>query len=280
MATDESAPCRHAGAPPEAVVDRVVSIIESLASDAMFLASKGLSAGEYSHALPAAIEKLRGTQSASNAMRRSFLVLLFNELQSRGLITSVEMPRYGDDTIYRLGVPAIGNVAIIQKGCPDGHHSSVRWSRPEWADEAYLWWLCSSMNYEPGVHVWKGANRLRQRFFSDAPDLIDGVVFHNELCGTPSRPCPKASNSRAITGRFVPPPCIYVMPGHREDTGDWNWGGTRDVRFPRVLLSMFDISAEQASAYTGHIGFQRRGGDTRMIVSSHFGAGRSSSHRS
>ena len=280
MATDDAAPCRHPGAPPEAVVDRVSGVISSLASDATFLASKGLSVQEYVHALPAAIEKLRGSQSASNADRRSFLVSFFNEMHARGKITGFEMPRYGDDTIYRLEPPGIGSVAIIQKGCPDGQHSSVNWSRPEWAAEAYLWWLCSSMTYEPGFHVWKGVNRLRQRFFSNEPDTIDGVIFHNELCGTPNRPCPKSSNAIQIDGRSVPPPCLYVMPQRAEGAAEWNWAGNREVRFPRVLYGMFGISQESSPAYTGHIGFQRRATGIRTTVSCLFGPGRSTSHRS
>lgn len=280
MASEDAAPCRHLGAPPEAIVDKVIRVIETLANDAAFLGSKGLSVEEYSHALPAAIEKLRGSQSASNADRRSFLVSLFNKMQERGQITRFEMPRYGDDTVYRLAVPGIGNVAIIQKGCPDGKHSSVNWSRPDWATEAYLWWLCSSMTYHPGLHVWKGVNRLRQRFFSNEPDTIDGVIFHNELCGTPSRPCPKSNKAIEIDGRAVPPPCLYVMPERVDGAEEWNWNGHRAVLFPQVLYAMFDIPAKNSSSYNGHVGFQRRGAEVRIAVSSHFGPGRSTNHRS
>jgi len=201
-------------------------------------------------------------------------------MQERGQITGFEMPRYGDDTVYRLTVPHLGDVAIIQKGCPDGQHSSVNWSRPDWATEAYLWWLCSSMAYEPGVHVWKGINRLRQRFFSNAPDTIDGVIFENEICGTPSRPCPKSTNAIEIDGRTVPPPCLYVTPERADDIAQWNWNGSRQVLFPRALYAMFGIPLEQASAYTGHVGLQRRGASIRTTVSCHFGPGRSTNYRS
>ena len=280
MAIEDVAPCRHPGAPLPAIVDRVTSLIESLAHDASYLSSKGLTTQEYAQALPAAIEKLRGSQSASNVNRRSFLIAFFNEMQARGQITGFEMPRYGDDTIYRLAVPGIGSVAIIQKGCPDGQHSSVNWKRPDWATEAYLWWLCSSMTYEPGVHVWKGVGRLRQRFFSNAPDTIDGVIFHSELCGSPSRPCPKSSNAINIDGRGVPPPCLYVMPERSDGASDWNWNGQREVRFPRALYAMFEIPAGSSAAYTGHVGFQKRGSEMRTTVSCLFGPGRAGSHRS
>ena len=280
MAIDNAAPCRHPGAPPDAVVDRVSDVIATLASDAKYLASKGLSIQEYEHAFQAAIQKLRGRYAASTANRRSFLVGLFNNMKARGHISGFEMPRYGEDTVYRLEVPDLGSVAIIQKGCPDGKHSSVKWSRPGWAAETYLWWLCPSMNYEPGEHVWKGVNRLRQRFFSDVPDVLDGVIFHNELCGSSSRPCPKANQSLVIDGQSVPPPCLYVMPKREDGANSWNWDGEREVSFPRVLNAMFNISNTQSPAFTSYVGFQQHGADVRTIISCHFGPGRSISHRS
>lgn len=280
MASEDTTPCRHRGAPADTVVDRVSTMILNLSSDSKFLASNGLTPEEYQHAFPVALERLRGSQSASNADRRTFLVGLFSEMKSRGLIVSFSSPRYGDDTVYRLEVPIIGSVAVIQKGCPDGQHSSVNWSRPDWAKEAYLWWLCSSTTSEPGVHVWKGVTRLRSRFFSQAPGQIDGVVFHNELCGSPQRPCPKNSKAIVIEGRTVPPPCLYVMPSKEERLGEWNWDGRRELKFPNVLCALFGILDEQTSAYVSSVGFQERVGNIRTRVSSHFGPGRSSSHRS
>lgn len=280
MAIEDVAPCRHAGAPPDAIVSKVSSVIESLAADASFLASKGLTAEEYALALPAAIERIRGRKSASNSERRSFLMAFFNEMAARGLASCLEAPSYGDDTVYRLAVPGVGSVAVIQKGCPDGAHSSVRWTRPDWAVECYLWWLCSSTAYEPGEHIWKGLNRLRARFFSQAPGAVDGVIFHNELCGTSERPCPKSAHSIQIDGASVPPPCLYVMPERREGVAEWNWRGERELRFPRVLQAMFGLNDEGSSVYFGHVGFQRRGADLRTTVTCHFGPGRSTNYRS
>jgi hypothetical protein len=280
MSSEDAAPCRHAGAPPEEVIERVAGVIEGLADDEQFLASRGVTAQEYARALPAVIERIRGRKSASNAVRRGFLSALFDELRVRGIVTDVQAPVYGDDTVYRLTVPGVGSVAVIQKGCPDGAHSSVRWTRPDWATECYLWWLCSSTTYEPGVHVWKGLNRLRTRFFSEVPGTVDGVIFHNELCGAPERPCPKSSHAITVDGREVPPPCIYVMPQRDSQAVSWNWNGGRETRFGPVLLGAFGISAGTASAYIGHVGFQLRGVEIKTVVSSHSGPGRAVSHRS
>lgn len=280
MSAKRAAPCRHPGAPPDAIIQKVSGIVASLADDAVYLASKGLTSDEYRLALPAAIEQLRGSRIASNSNRRQFLVALFEEMHLRGLISKFEMPQYGEDTVYRISVEGLGDVAVIQKGCPDGAHSSVRWAVPDWAAETYLWWLCSSLTYEPGEHIFKGTNRLRQRFFSEATDAVDGVIFHNELCGSVDRPCPKKDNSIPIDGAMVPPPCIYVMPEHQKDGTTWNWDGARKRQFPSVLLAMFGISETNAAAYIGHVGFQKRGGSLRSTIASPFGPGRSTNFRS
>jgi hypothetical protein len=280
-AADAAAPCRHVGSPPADVVERAAQAIKALASHPDVLARHGISPSEFSSALPAAIESLRGSMSASNADRRQFLAGVLDHLVGQGLATSVSTPAYGDDTVYRLNVPSIGAVAIIQKGCPDGAHSSVRWSAPDWADETYLWWLCSSMKMHAGEHIAKGVNRLRQRFFSDAPDTLAGVIFHNELCGTALRPCPKESKVALIGGQLVPAPCVYTMPEPSADVKVWNWSGGRALKFPAILLQAFGVAASEVDTFAGFVGFQRKdNGALRTTITTRYGAGRSSTFRS
>ena len=279
MNAKQAAPCRHAGVPPAAVVERVAALIEALASDDAFLTSKGISPAEYRSAFPMALEAMRGSQSASNADRRHFLVSIFDAMAERRLISKYDIPAYGEDTVYRLSIEGFGDVAVIQKGCPDGAHSSVRWTRPDWARESYLWWLCSSLAYEPGEHVSKGVNRLRQRFFGDTPGELDGVIFHNELCGTAQRPCPKSARSILLCERLVPPPCIYTMPKRLESATEWNWSSSQQPSFPGVLLSLFGIKNDESAAYVGNIGFQKKGASLRTTICSRYGSGRSSTFR-
>jgi hypothetical protein len=281
MSADNAAPCRHAGAPPRAVIDQVSQLIRSLAAEEAILRHHGVTATEFTEALPAAIESMRGSASASNSDRRRFLTEIFEAMLKRDLLVGLDEPSYGDDTVYRLRTRDSGDIAVIQKGCPDGAHSSTRWTRPEWASETYLWWLCSSLNYEPGEHVAKGVNRLRQRFFSDLPGNLDGIIFHNALCGTPQRSCPKAALSVSINGRSTPPPCIYVMPDADQHDGDWNWQGSRHRAFPEILLALFGITPDKVPAYTGYVGF-RRGPRTelRTTITARFGPTRATTHRS
>lgn len=285
MGSETAAPCRHPGAPPDEVIDLVVGAVRAMAADDAFLQRQGLTAQDFELALPAAIQRIRGSAAASNSVRRNFLVALFQRMVTSGAISGFDTPDYGDDTVYRLRVPAIGSVAIIQKGCPDGAHSSVNWTAPDWANETYLWWLCDSLQYEPGEHVAKGVNRLRNRFFSDAyTDSVDGIIFHNATCATPLRPCPKIALAIDLDGKKVPPPCIWVMP---ERTGidalapaEWNWQGSRARRFPEVLMSAFGIDGITVPLYTGYVGFTKSERGARTTIASRYGPGRSTVFRS
>ncbi|WP_157632320.1 hypothetical protein [Salinispora pacifica] len=262
------------------------ALIQQLATERDLLARHGLTTEEYRDALPAAVEAARGSMSASNSDRRQFLLDVLAALRDAGLVQAVTKPQYGDDTIYRLSVEKLGDIAIIQKGCPDGAHSSVRWSIPDWANEAYLWWLCPSLSAEPGEHIAKGVKRLRGRFFDEMPGALDGVIFHNDLCGTSRRLCPKKAYATQIGQHLVPPPCIYVMPDRQPDAStangavEWNWDGSKQREFPRILLSLFGISEQAFPAYVGHVGFQRKGRTVRTTISARFGLGRSATYRS
>ena len=277
-----AAPCRHVGAPSDAVIDRTVEVLAALGDHPDVLARFGISSNEYTSALPAAIESLRGKMSASNSGRRAFLHRLLEHLVSRGVATSVVAPDYGEDTVYRVEVPSIGAVAIIQKGCPDGVHSSSKWKVPSWAVETYLWWVCPSLKAHPGEHIARGVNRLKAKFISeDGDDVLSGVIFHNETCGSALRPCPKQAMSISIDGEVVPPPCVYTMPARDSHGASWNWNGDREVKFPAVLLSAFGIRSEEADTYTGFVGFQRKSADsTRTVITTRYGPARTSSHRS
>lgn len=285
VGSETAAPCRHPGAPPEEVIELVVGAVRAMSADVAFLQRQGLTVQDFELALPAAIQRIRGSAAASNSIRRNFLVSLFQRMATDGVISDFDVPEYGDDTVYRLHVPTIGSVAIIQKGCPDGAHSSVNWTAPDWANETYLWWLCDSLQYEPGEHVAKGLNRLRNRFFSnDYTDSVDGVIFHNATCASPLRPCPKIATAIDIDGKKVPPPCIWVMPERTaldaSAPADWNWEGSRARRFPAILLSAFGIDETATTLYTGYVGFTKGERGTRTTLTSRYGPGRSTIFRS
>ncbi|MCP2298323.1 hypothetical protein APR11_004768 [Nocardia amikacinitolerans] len=280
MDAELAAPCRHVGVPLPGVVDSVAQLIQGLVDDPDVLNQYGLTTDEYRSALPGAIEQLRGRQSASVSERKQFLFELLQTLVEAGHAERLEKPDYGKDTVYRLTLSGFGDVAIIQKGCPDGVHSSKRWKAPEWARETYLWWLCDSTSSEPGTHVEKGVKRLLGEFFGPRPDTLSGVIFHDRMCGSPNRPCPKSAHALQVGERSVPPPCVYVMPDRDGEANAWNWNGEVQRVFPVTLLQAFGIAPSQASQFIGHIGFQSRPGAIRTTITSRFGTGRATTFRS
>ena len=279
MGVEQAAPCRHRGAPPEAVVAQVVRMIQAIGEDDAYLNSYGLSPEEYRLALPVAIEQMRGRSSASNKERRDFLALIFDHLVSCRAIDRYTVPDYGHETVYQLSIPDVGDVAVVQKGCPDGKHSSVAWNVPDWAVETYLWWLCPSLKNDPGWHVSAGVKRLRAEFFSPRPDALDGVIFHNRTCGTDQRPCPKMLHAIHIGDMDVPPPCIWALP-ERANGSDYNWEGARALRFPAILLSAFGLESPQIPLYTGYVGFKESRHGSRTTITSRFGPGKTTTSRS
>lgn len=265
-----AAPCRHAGGPPEHVVERVRALIAGIGQDERLLTASGLTPEEYRLALPAAIESLRGSTAASSSDRRTFLSGLLMSMVSKGLVAQVVGPRYGDDTVYRVSIHGYGDVAIIQKGCPDGAHSSTNWQTPGWAVETYLWWLCPLQSYEPGEHLVKGLQRVTRKLEAEEATRLEGVIFHDALCGSPQRPCPKALRSIVISNLKVPPPCVYLLP-------EKNRLGQRrlpeSLRFPRLLLELFEIRNEP---FISFVEWKRTSTRNRSLtVRGEFGSGRS-----
>ncbi|NEA46542.1 hypothetical protein [Streptomyces sp. SID10815] len=281
MESDDAAPCRHAEIPPASVVDSVVHLVESLGGHPELLAGYGLTQREFAWALPAAIEQIRGRRSAGVTPRRGFMTAMLQGLVDKGIASSFEVPPPRADTVYRLAVVGLGDVAIIQKGAPDGTQGSVKWKVPDWAREAYLWWVFDGMNRHPGSEVAKGVSRLRKVFFTEERRQLDGVIFHNELCGTASRLCPKREHSTDLGGLRVPPPCIYVMPDSDPQAASWNWDGSTQRMFPELLLGAFGIPPAQAPLFTGHVGFRGTGNASkRTVITSRFGQANATTYRS
>lgn len=278
---ENAAPCRHRGAPSEPLVEQVVGLLSSrLGRDRAYLEKHGLSPEEYAQALPAAVEKLRGRMAANNQRRRDFVEEVVNLLVETGVALHYQKPSYGDDTVYRLFLKSGSQVGLIQKGCPDGRHSSVAWSRPEWATELYLWWVCDSKTAEPGEHVWKGVTRVRGKVSASGEDQLDGLIFYNRMCGTADRPCPKMEHAVERNGLKLPPPCVYVFPHWDGGQTGLNWRGEIKRAFPAQLLSAFGISGAQAPNFIGHVGFRLAGMTTTTTeITSRYGVAKASTAR-
>lgn len=276
MSYKDSTPCRHRGAPSEDLVNQTINLIQNvLAKDVEYLNKNGISRDEFERSFSVAIERIRGSNAANNKERRSFACSVIEKLRDSGSVTSFDVPKYGKDSVYRLRLVNGKQVGIIQKGCPDGAHSSTNWTRPDWADELYLWWLCSGLTLQPGEHIWKGVSRVYNKVTSESKNQLDGIIFYNDLCGTPDRPCPKQ-----IEGHDnPPPPCIYVFPTIEEGKTRLNWRGETQREFPSIMLSSFGIPRDLASQYISYVGFNITPRGVKTEITNRYGAAKSCTAR-
>ncbi len=282
MTFEQSAPCRHRGAPTEDLVEQIAAFLQKIvAEDEEYLSKNGISKDEFARGFPAAVGKIRGSWAASTQDRRDFAELIIQHLAESNAILRYDIPKYGDDTVYRLSLDNGKQVGIIQKGCPDGAHSSTKWVRPPWADELYLWWLCSSLKSHPGDHIWKGVSRVRRKVSKEPDNQLDGIIFYSQTCGTSERPCPKKGLILFAdkTSIGMPPPCIYTFPSWEEGKTYLNWRGEVKREFPNILLHAFGIPVDQCINYVGSIGFRLSSGSVRTDITSRYGPAKASTAR-
>jgi hypothetical protein len=270
------APCTNAGIPPSTVIDRVSDVVANrLQKDADFLARNGLTPEEYLAAFPFAIERIRGRMSATNSPKRAFVSAILDAGVKKGLFSSVESVVHDKTQMHAITLPTGQKIGLLCKGCPDGNHTTI-WSRPPWATELFLWWLCpQSPVRNPGTGIWKGIGRLKRKFCSSANEQLDGVIFYDNTCGTTKRPCPKASLGLTLDGISYPPPCIYVLPPiDYTTTGQHNWRGEAVTTFAPPFLQLFGVPKAEINNFTSFIGFRIKTGAIRATrISNHYGCG-------
>jgi hypothetical protein len=272
-----ASPCRHADAPSDWVIERIVNLLErDIPLQTDFLHQFGLTPEEYRSGYRVAIERVRGRISASDRLKKSFVQNVLEAGVQNGQFSSVNLEEGVMTKVYRIQLASGKCVGVIRKGCPDGNHTT-RWERPNWAEELYLWWLCpESRVHEPGESVWKGVARIKKKLQAEPQNRLDGVIFFDESCGTAVRPCPKQSYALILEGVRFPPPCIYVLPGDLTATGGrLNWNGQRNVDFPRALLSVFGVPSSLAPDYSGFVGVEILNASIRQVrITSNYGNGR------
>ncbi len=273
----QASPCRHADAPSDWVVNRIIDLLENeMPSQSEFLGRFGLTTDEYQAGYRDAIQRIRGRLSASHQLKKNFVERIVDAGVSSGHFSSVALEEESLTKVYRITLPSGKVVGVLRKGCPDGNHTT-RWERPTWAQELYLWWLCpDSRVHEPGESVWKGVARIKNKMLSEPGNHLDGVIFFDESCGTDVRPCPKRAYGLTIDGVRLPPPCIYVLPGRLVGLGGrLNWRGERTMQFPTAFVSVFGVPASQASDYIGFIGLDLVNAAIRQVrITSSYGDGR------
>lgn len=196
---------------------RINKYAEDLRAAAHTIGAHGLTNEDFvsSGLFRAAIERIRGQQSASMGPKREFLDEVLGHLKRGGFIKDYQFTGAGDRHDYHV-ILLDDRVSVFEaKGCLDGNNTTI-WTRPESADEFVIWSLCQNAGADPAKNAWSGIHtRLGGRIVAQS-ERVDGLVIWDMVCGTIGRPCPKLLEpGRLVTldrGREVPPPCLYLFP--------------------------------------------------------------------
>lgn len=194
---------------------RIEAYVEALIAAAPTIGSHGLTEEAFWKAgiFRSAIEKIRGTNAASMADKKSFIADVLGVLKNAGRIEAFDFTGAGDRHDYQVALNG-GKVSVIEaKGCLDGNNTTV-YTRPANADEFVIWSLCQNPGADPKHNLWSGIHtRLGGKIIAER-ERVDALIVWDQLCGGAGRPCPKLAAGRGIelNGHKIPPPCIYLFP--------------------------------------------------------------------
>lgn len=195
-------------------IERYVDALRQAAPD---IGDHGLNEEEFwqSGLFRGAIERIRGTQSATMADKKRFMSAMLEHLRSLGLVQKWDFSGSGERHDYEV-VMADGHLCIIEtKGCLDGNNTTI-YERPPNADEFIIWSLCQNPSADPRYNAWSGLHTRLSAEMIHRKQIVDGVVIWDMVCGSPGRFCPKVAsnpNRATIIGDYtVPPPCLFLMP--------------------------------------------------------------------
>ena len=211
--TDAVVPCEK----NDAFEHQVRQFAEALRSGAHTLGNHGLTKEEFEQAglFRAAVERIRGQNSATMDAKRPFVAAILDDLKSRNFILDWQSSGGGNRFDYQVTLLSKRISVIEIKGCLDGNNTNI-FDRPAHADEFIIWSLCQNPGADPRRNVWSGVHTRLTAEIIDRGHVVDAIIVWDMLCGTHARICPKlqADGSRAtkIGPYTLPPPCIYLLP--------------------------------------------------------------------
>lgn len=221
---------------------------EALREAAHSIGSHGLTREQFeaSGLFQAAIERIRGTKSATMMDKRLFILRVLDHLKKLGEIAGWESSGGRDRHDYEITFPDQRVSVIEAKGCLDGNNTTI-FTRPPNADEFVIWSLCQNPGANMEKNVWSGIHtRLGPEMMASGKH-VDGLIVWDGLCGTEQRICPKllANPTRATDLGFaspVPPPCLYLfprtIPDYRNNPNPAPWP-LKEIRIMEVLHRVF-----------------------------------------
>jgi len=213
MKSSEILPCQLSAE----AENRVRDYAKALMANAHKIGDHGLDKEtfEQSGIFRSAIERIRGTISASMKEKRSFVAGILDFLTTKGYIKQWKSAESSDRHDYEVRCLDGRITAIETKGCLDGNNTNI-FVRPPNADEFIVWSLCQNAAADPRHNAWSGIHTRLGAEMIASGQKIDALIIWDMLCGTIGRPCPKLMKDpqRSIkVGRYqVPPPCIFLFP--------------------------------------------------------------------
>ena len=215
----------------------------------------------------AAIERLRGQQSASMQQKRDFMAKILDFLTSSEAIAGWFFTGGADRFDYNINTVDGKTVVIESKGCLDGNNTNI-YQRPPNADEFYIWSLCQNPGSDPRKNAWSGLHTRLSAEIVHRRERVDGVIIWDMLCGTAGRPCPKLRVDKTRATRVdtfrVPPPCVFLLPRslpdprNNPDPAPW---ALSDLSFASSLCASFMCPEEETTQV--HIEARMKGADVQ-----------------
>lgn len=221
---------------------------EDLKREAHTIGSHGLTEAQFraSGLFKSAIEKIRGTQSASMIVKREFMASVLNYMKHNGFIAGWNYTGAGERHDYQVEMNS-GRICIIEtKGCLDGNNTNI-FIRPPNADEFLIWSLCQNPGADPRHNAWSGIHTRLGAEIIYRKQKVDALVIWDMCCGTALRTCPKLiedpSRETIVDHMRLPPPCVYLfprsIPDPRSNTNPPCWQRS-DVHMVDALLNAFN----------------------------------------
>jgi hypothetical protein len=209
-------PCSH-DASALAQIEPTIHLLQNLDGEhSDVLRSAGVMPEDYhpKRIFRSAVETIRGSYIASSLTQRHDMVEnVLAALKQQSRIADFQRTGRGvrhDFTVILTDRPRVAAALDVKGG--EGNSINIT-ERPPWAQEFILWChLDGSIKNQPsqGVHsiiVNRIAGELLRR-----GKVVDAILFKDQLCGSPLRPCPKYSHSLA-NERIAPD--IFLMPRER-----------------------------------------------------------------
>jgi hypothetical protein len=209
----------------------------------------------------AAVERIRGQNSATMTEKRAFASSVLDRMQTSGRVKYWQSSGSANRHDYIVTMPDNRIVGIELKGCLDGNNSTI-FERPPQAREFYIWSVCTNPGSDLRKGVWSALHtRLGVQIIAQSQQ-IEGLIVWDMVCGTIGRPCPKLAATEGPThfGTYsTPPPCVYLLPStvpHPRNNPSPAVVSISEARFAAALEAEYGTTTDSRYSVTYEVRYQ------------------------